>query len=289
MTSALEDRPRAVFAHAHQSSRLSHPDVILPPAAPHDWEPRPEWTAPGPAQSGQAGAQQDTAVTRWRTRAYQPPGRSPAELGFCVSGGGIRSAAITLGALQALREQLLKATYLVSVSGGGYTAGALQPALTDARLKDESGNPTVRPGLASPADAFAPGSPEEDHIRRHAKYMADTPKEKMHAAGAVLRGMGVSFGMLALLFAVAGQFLNTFYSHLPLTDLHRFTPQKKTFVPTCEAPEVPKCPGPTQMFLRALELFPNAWHPVLALLGLAGAVSVGLAFAWAWKTKSRPA
>ncbi|WP_405533404.1 patatin-like phospholipase family protein [Streptomyces avidinii] len=189
VTSGLEGRPRAVFAHAHQSARPSHPDVILPPAAPHDWEPRPEWTAPGPAQSGQAGAQQDTAVTRWRTRAYQPPGRSPAELGFCVSGGGIRSAAITLGALQAPREQLLKATYLVSVSGGGYTAGALQLALTDARLKDESGSPTVRPGLASTADAFAPGSPEEDHIRRHAKYLADTPKE----AGAVSVGLAFAW------------------------------------------------------------------------------------------------
>ncbi|WP_405443878.1 hypothetical protein OG373_40215 [Streptomyces avidinii] len=88
---------------------------------------------------------------------------------------------------------------------------------------------------------------------------------------------------------MAGQFLNAFYSHLPLTDLHRFTPHKKTFVPTCEAPKVPKCPGPTLMFLPSLELFPNAWHPVLGLLGLAGAVSVGLAFVWAWKTKSRPA
>ncbi|MFD3700046.1 hypothetical protein ACFWUZ_28645 [Streptomyces sp. NPDC058646] len=289
--SARKDRPRPVVAHAHRitggtESQWSDPDVILPPAAPHDWEPRPEWTAPHPAKAQDPKA---SAVTRWRTRAYQPPGRHPAEVGFCVSGGGIRSASITLGALQALRGQLLKATYLVSVSGGGYTAGALQLALTDARLKDASGNPSVRPGLAEPADAFAPGSPEEDHIRRHAKYLADTPKEKLNAAGAVLRGMAVSFGMLALVFAVAGQFLNAFYSWLPLTDLHRFTPQTKVFEPTCETPEIPECPGPAEVFLPSLELYPNAGHPILALFGLAGLVSVGLACARAGKTKSRPA
>ncbi|MFD5513486.1 hypothetical protein ACFWIB_37905 [Streptomyces sp. NPDC127051] len=296
LTSGREDHPRPVVAHANRragetESQRSHPDVILPPAAPHDWEPRPEWTAPDPAQPHQAQAQDpdDNAVTRWRTRAYQPPGRKPAELGFCVSGGGIRSASIALGALQALRGQLLKADYLVSVSGGGYTVGAFQLALTGARHKDADGKPSVRPGLAEPADAFAPGSQEEDHIRRHAKYLADTPKERMHAAGAVLRGMAVSFGMLALLFAVAGQFLNAFYSHLPLTDLHRFMPQVKAFVPTCEVPDVPRCPGSPQVFLPPLELYPHAWHPVLALFGLAGLLSVGAAFVGAGNMKSRPA
>ncbi|WP_412079553.1 hypothetical protein ACLF6K_39110 (plasmid) [Streptomyces xanthophaeus] len=275
--SAREDRPRPVVAHAHRlaggtESQSSDPDVILPPAAPHDWEPRPEWTAPDLAQPPGAEAQdrEGDAVTRWRTRAYQPPGRQPAELGFCVSGGGIRSASIALGALQALRGQLLKATYLVSVSGGGYTTGAFQLALTDARLRGPDGSPSVRPGLAKPADVFAPGSPEEDHIRRHAKYLADAPKEKLYAAGAVLRGMAVSFGMLALVFAVAGQFLHQFYSHVPLTELRPFTAEGKTFE-------------------SSLELYPDVWHPVLALFGLAGLMSIGYAFARAGSDKSRPA
>ncbi|MBT2468385.1 hypothetical protein J7E97_10970 [Streptomyces sp. ISL-66] len=283
--SALEDRPRPVVAHAHRlvggtESQWSDPDVILPPAAPHDWEPRPEWTAPAPAHDpahkgaqphgAQAPDPKGSAVARWRTRAFQPPGRQPAELGFCVSGGGIRSASVTLGALQALREDLLKATYLVSVSGGGYTAGAFQLALTEARLRAPDGGPSVGPGLAVPADVFAPGSPEEDHVRRHAKYLADAPKEKLHAAGAVLRGMTVSFGMLALVFAVAGQFLHHFYAHVPLTKLHPLAPQGKVAGPS-------------------LELYPNAWQPVLLLFGLAGLVSVGYAFARAGSDKSRPA
>ncbi|MFZ3492905.1 hypothetical protein ACODT5_06660 [Streptomyces sp. 5.8] len=275
--SALEDRPRPVVAHAHRltdgtESQWSDPDVIIPPAAPHDWEPRPEWTAPDPLQPHRAEARtpKDSAVTRWRTRAYQPPGRHPAELGFCVSGGGIRSASVTLGALQALRGQLLEARYLVSVSGGGYTAGAFQLALTDARLRALDGSPSVRPGLANPADVFAPGSPEEDHIRRHAKYLADAPKEKLHAAGAVLRGMAVSFGMLALVFAVAGQFLHQLYSHLPLIALRPLAAEAEGFD-------------------SSLDLYPNAWQPVLVLFGLAGLVSVGYAFARAGSDKSRPA
>ncbi|WP_159402051.1 MULTISPECIES: patatin-like phospholipase family protein [Streptomyces] len=287
-----EDRPRPVVEYADQpaADRTGLPDVILPPAAPHDWEPLSEWTAPDPARPHLAADPPDSASAHWRNRRYQPPSRKPGELGFCVSGGGIRSASVALGALQALRAELLEADYLVSVSGGGYTAGAFQLALTDARFVDAEGNPSVpRPGLARPADAFAPGSPEEDHVRRHAKYLADAPKERVHAAGAVLRGMAVSFGMLALLFTVVGQCLNAFYSRLPLTDLHRFVPRPKVFVPTCQNPALPVCPGPPETFLPPFHLYPNAWQPVLVLFGLAGLVSVAFAFGGSWTKASRPA
>ncbi|MFJ3881637.1 patatin-like phospholipase family protein [Streptomyces sp. NPDC090077] len=289
---AQRDR-RPVWAYAHHPAGdpQTAPDVILPPAAPHDWEPRAQWTARDPAVPALAQKPEDladSASARWRNRAYQPPGRKPGEIGFCVSGGGIRSASIALGALQALRGPLLKADYLVSVSGGGYTAGALQLALTGARPADAQGNPSVPPGLAVPADVFAPGSPEEDHVRRHAKYLADAPKEKLVATGAVLRGMAVSFGMLGLVFAVAGQFLNAFYSRVPLTDLQSFVPRPKVFVPTCPVTEAPKCPTAPELFLPSFTLYPNAWLPVLALLGLAGAASVAVAFGMPGG-RSRPA
>ncbi|MGW6688028.1 hypothetical protein [Streptomyces sp. NPDC054961] len=156
------------------------------------------------------------------------------------------------------------------MSGGGYTAGAFQLALTDARLRTADGGPSVRPGLAKPADVFAPGSPEEDHIRRHAKYLADAPKEKLNALGAVLRGMAVSFGMLALVFAVAGQFLHQFYSYVRLTELIPLAAEGKAFG-------------------SSLHLYPNAWRPVIVLFALAGLVSVGYAFTRAGSGKSRPA
>jgi hypothetical protein len=80
------------------------------------------------------------------------PGGPPAEVGICASGGGIRSASVTLGALQALRKDVLsRARYLVSVSGGGYMTGAFQLALTRANPEADS--------LATPGDVFAPGRP----------------------------------------------------------------------------------------------------------------------------------
>ncbi len=48
-------------------------------------------------------------------------------IGIALSGGGIRSAAFNLGAMQALQRQHLleRADYLTGVSGGNYVASAL--------------------------------------------------------------------------------------------------------------------------------------------------------------------
>ena len=50
----------------------------------------------------------------------------PGKTGICCSGGGVRSAAFNLGALQALQErgELNTADYLAAVSGGSYIAAA---------------------------------------------------------------------------------------------------------------------------------------------------------------------
>ena len=52
------------------------------------------------------------------------------KLGICCSGGGIRSAAFSLGALQHLQEEgeLRRASYLAAVSGGSYIATAISVA-----------------------------------------------------------------------------------------------------------------------------------------------------------------
>ena len=65
---------------------------------------------------------------RWAQGFASPSSRAGDAVGVCVSGGGIRSATVALGALGALREKgvLGDADYLVSVSGGGYTVGGLQ-------------------------------------------------------------------------------------------------------------------------------------------------------------------
>ena len=166
----------------------------------------PDPDLPGPAQA------------RWYNAGRVPPGRPPAEVGICASGGGIRSASVTLGALQALQRDVLpRARYLVSVSGGGYMTGAFQLALTRANPQAES--------LATPADVFTPGSAEEDHLRRHGKYLADGGREWVTALGVVLRGVAASLALLTLGVVVAGVGLNAFYRAAPVVDVTRLLPQ----------------------------------------------------------------
>ncbi|MFE9631206.1 hypothetical protein [Streptomyces sp. NPDC006463] len=258
--------PAVQKAHelANRGVPWEDPDIVTPPAAPHATTPVSEW--PDPAVTA---APSDSVKERWRTRALQLPGRKPAEVGICVSGGGIRSASITLGALQALREGgvLAKARYLVSVSGGGYTSGAFQLALTD----EQPGYLADAP-LATVRDVFAPGSPEEDHIRRHAKYLADSPREKLLAAGIVVRGLCVSLGLLALAFVVVGVYLSAFYDRVPLTDLDRLRTDPATAFPTLSD-----------------QLHDELSTPLITLVALAAVVSVVASLVRGREGKSRPA
>ncbi|MFJ5116525.1 hypothetical protein [Kitasatospora sp. NPDC088548] len=152
---------------------------------------------------------------RWRNGTQVPPGREHARLGFCVSGGGIRSACVTLGALQALRPWLKQARYLVSVSGGGYTVGALQLALSDSA----PGCPVHAVSGLTADNVLEPGSPEEDHLRRHGRYLADGAGQWLVALGTLLRGLVAALTLLLAAVLVLGLGLSRFYQLVPLTDL----------------------------------------------------------------------
>jgi hypothetical protein len=138
-------------------------------------------------------------VRRWwdrirhpRGHAEQPPEAPEAtpSLGICCSGGGIRSAAFSLGALQALDEyrvpataaktELGRAEWLSAVSGGSYLAAAW----TSAR----SGNPK----------AWARLSAEEDHLRRHSSYLGEGIAGKIWALVRFLLGFALNLGLVAL-------------------------------------------------------------------------------------------
>jgi hypothetical protein len=151
----------------------------------------------------------------------QPAGESepPAGgIGICVSGGGIRSASVTLGALQALQAQevLGKAAYLVSVSGGGYTTGGMQLAITKAtdglsRSTEPAPVPTAVPG-----DVFAPGTPEEDHLRRHSSYISDGPGQWLVALGVLFVGLLSSLVVIGLTVTTVGLAIGSFYRAVPI-------------------------------------------------------------------------
>ncbi|MFE6865694.1 hypothetical protein ACFVFS_03995 [Kitasatospora sp. NPDC057692] len=163
---------------------------------------------------------------RWRNAARVPPGREHARLGFCVSGGGIRAACVTLGALQALRPWLKQARYLVAVSGGGYTVGAMQLALSDSA---PGGPVRARSGLDADT-VLEPGSPEEDHLRRHSKYLADGAGEWLIALGTLLRGLVAALSLLLAAVLVLGLGLSRFYHLVPLADLDRPPPLRSPAV-----------------------------------------------------------
>ena len=148
--------------------------------------------------------------TLWRRRTPPVPSFTglvePAEagkIGIACSGGGIRSAAFCLGALQVLQEQgkLQQASYLAGVSGGSYIAAAFSMVRkTWPRAgKPEGGCEDSDPLKVSSAHPpFFPGSPEEQYLRNRSSYMAPGAFGKIQFGYRLLLGMGVNLLFIAL-------------------------------------------------------------------------------------------
>ncbi len=100
-------------------------------------------------------------------------GHHPYLIGLCLSGGGIRSATVGLGILQAFAgKNLLKhIDYLSSVSGGGYTAAGL--ALHYAQLKDRDADPDTEFPFG-PEPSTKPEPQRLAYLRNHANYLSHT-------------------------------------------------------------------------------------------------------------------
>ncbi|MGW6362315.1 hypothetical protein ACWFR5_45940 [Streptomyces sp. NPDC055092] len=197
--------------------------------------------------------------SHWRYEGTTAPGRKNADSGICVSGGGIRSACVTLGALQALRKTLNKADYLVSVSGGGYTVGAMQLALSDGK---------GRPAGSSAQLVFEPGSVEEDHLRRHSKWVADGTGEWLVALGVLLRGLLASLFLLGTTTALLGLALSWAYHLVPVTNVSYLATAGTHF---CTS----HCTPPTR---------PDFRHPVVSAVGVLFAVAVLTWLFWLFTT-----
>jgi hypothetical protein len=121
-----------------------------------------------------------------------------------------------MGALQTLRSELRDADYLVSISGGGYTSGALAQLLTDAGDDKFDNDIAPRRPVHDPAGAYMPGSVELDHVRRHSSYIATTATQMFVALAVLARGL---LATLLLLFAPAvalGVGAAWFYYEIPL-------------------------------------------------------------------------
>lgn len=122
--------------------------------------------------------------------------------GICCSGGGVRSAAFNLGALQALeaKGELQKSSYLSAVSGGSYIASAFcmvaktqkKAGLDPAVFNKETGLP------------FAPGTPEERYLRNHLSYLAPDNSAKLYLALRMFAGLMVNVLLIGLPVMIVG-------------------------------------------------------------------------------------
>src|SRR3954452_5039777 len=138
------------------------------------------------------------------TGFVEPPARG--KTGIACSGGGIRSAAFSLGALQRLQEEgvLRKSHYLAGVSGGSYIAAAFcmvrkrwegnEPPVPPAHGWDDS-DPRV---LDDEHPPFFPGSPEEQYLRNRSSYMAPGLAGKLSLGYRLILGMAINLLFIAL-------------------------------------------------------------------------------------------
>jgi hypothetical protein len=190
-------------------------DPLFVPPPPVEWREhmrgcRPDELDRSIDRSWWARPQRDGASAHFDQNLSLPQATQERGTGICVSGGGVRSATVTLGALQGLRaaQPLNVVNELVSVSGGGYMAGGFQLALTGEKGADADG--------ISAADVFAPGSPEEDHLRRHSSYLSDGPGQWAVALGVIFRNLLASLVVLGLFVTTVGIAIGRFYRFVPI-------------------------------------------------------------------------
>ena len=121
--------------------------------------------------------------------------------GICCSGGGIRSAAFNLGALQVLQapenKVLQRATYLAAVSGGSYMAAGFAMVVDGEEASD-------RDLVTDEQPPFHPGSPEEQYLRNRSSYMAPGLGGKVRLVARVIVGVMVNLLYLGSILFVLG-------------------------------------------------------------------------------------
>lgn len=146
------------------------------------------------------GADSERAPDGERPSRASPAGSG---IGISCSGGGIRSAAFNLGALQSLDEAgvLRRADYLSAVSGGAYTASAYAVA---SRHSDKD--------LLAERPAFAPGTPEESWVRNHCSYLTNGFSDTVRVVAIALVGLLANLVFFTTLLWTLARPLGWFYS-----------------------------------------------------------------------------
>jgi hypothetical protein len=173
--------------------------------------------------------------------AYDVPGvtaalnnRTEPLRALCLSGGGVRSACVAMGAMQVFSEPFaagdtaafLRADgttaatlldgldYVISVSGGGYAAGArLLAVQVDPDNPPQPDEPLELPKIS---ERFEEGSAEFDHIRRGSSYIADSPLGLVRALAQVLKNLLASLAIIFTVPVIAGILVGLLLAQIPI-------------------------------------------------------------------------
>jgi hypothetical protein len=163
------------------------------------------------------------------TGLVEPP--EEGKIGISCSGGGIRSAAFNLGALQVLQDAqvLRRARYLAGVSGGSYIAAAFcmvrktwrgdkrpakPPAGADESDQKYKGWDDSDPDLIAAHPPFFRGSPEEQYLRNRSSYLAPGVFGKIKFGYRLLLGMTLNLLFIAVAIAATATLIAQLYGAL---------------------------------------------------------------------------
>jgi len=148
---------------------------------------------------------------------WEKPGQTICTaVGLSLSGGGIRSAAVSLGALQALdRYRLIdRIDYLSTVSGGGYIGASVTATMTETRGTFVYGERAAET-LVNPGRYLA-------HLRNYSNYLLAGGRQNLGSAVAiVVRGLIVNLAIVTpVLLYLSAAWMLILYS-VDMTDIGR--------------------------------------------------------------------
>lgn len=161
---------------------------------------------PAEIEAINARRQADREAGRNRRESLKPPELDEHDnevdekilkaVGLALSGGGVRSAAFSLGVLQALnqRDVLKNVDYLSTVSGGGYIGSSLSATLTQSEGRFVFGSPPA-PGKTSAA--HIEDTDEVEHVRNYSNYLIPRGlRDILTSIAIVLRGLVANLGLV---------------------------------------------------------------------------------------------
>src|SRR5215470_800902 len=123
---------------------------------------------------------------------FERAGEPIDAVGLTLSGGGMRSAALGLGVLQALNHHnaLRNVDYLSTVSGGGYIGCSLIATMSKSGGEFVFGQQSSDPATGRPMAQEISDTEAVGHIRNYSNYLIPTGfRDVLTALAIVVRGL----------------------------------------------------------------------------------------------------